>query len=1398
MKTLTQHMHTHNTHFSYTIMSAILALLITQALDGLFVNVSTADSWVALTFKPVTFIPSTFDVSDNVVDVGLSAEYEQQLTAFIEYDVISGGVVSSSSTGSFGGLQQSSSSFSFSSSLSSSLLSSSLLSSSLSSSLFSSSSLSCAGVQASNNQDSAYGITVWNVNTIGCYQVGMCVQVTWTGNNNDYMQGPITGINTGGPSISVNAIIVSGATNIQWTPWVFSLLPASTCAIPSSSSSTGSIVVPSGANVYNVSTIAGLAQVFDGIGSLSAGGSSRLLYDYPEPYRSQILDYLFLPGYGTSHQICKVEIGGDGQSSLGTEPSHMHTATDLNYERGYEWWLMNQAKLRNPNITLYALVWSWPGWIAEGGTTPFTNSGITYLINWIQGALTVYNLTINYIGIWNEQTYTPTFIINLKAALISNNFATKIVGADQYQSYQICTDMTSNTALYNAVDVIGVHYPGPGTYPPAACLALNKTMWASEEFFVLYTSASFWACELNELSMKTFSTTISWAMTVSWYEQDNYNYFGDTGLMVANQPWSGNYLIPTVMWVQAHTTQFTRPGWYYLPNNTGSGTLLGGGTYVTITNGTAMTIIVQTAFTGDCTLGVAVSSSQNATFVLQSPFTSISFLYMFITSVGGAPNQVFQYSGTTSTSNGYFTVLLNAQYIYTFSTLNGTKGNAVTSIPIASTFPLPWTDNFTSYANNSLPKYWSDDEGSFQIYQYGTSSVLRQWVRGIDIVPQLVWGTSLPISQTVAGDSFWSDCSLSATFLIESTGSVLLTCNLPYIGYFGTSSAIVFILSMNQTYALYNTNNIPNVPPIINGSYTVVPQTWYNLTLIVTYNYTVAAINGVMVINTTLLNWRMIGFGFVSIGGTYDRFQIGNVSIGETFAGLPSPYTLSFPANINCGGEAGFFEGLTWVNADQFAYGYNGPTSLPVSTSAYDYPSGPGNQVTNTGLTTSVNVLIYRIPLPNGFYTFTLIFLDTFGNGASTWVLSATINNVAFMSTIDLYPYSTTPYNATGTVTITNGVAVITITAHANYNPAISGIQIYPIVSGSSSSSTASSIPSSSSSAAIGASSSSSLPMTPALFELNINCGGAATTLPDGSVWVNLDADASGSGLTPDVALTAGNVVTNSLVYALGTVTYTIIIPNGDYFIGLIFMFTNDNPNLVLSATVNGNAFMPATLMGSFQAYPFIYVGLANITTGQLVVVVTPVSGGAYGQINGITIRNNTVGMSLSNPTIGGLYTGAEPTTFLNSTENINCGGSAGIYEGVTWVNEDALYSFNDGSNPAGMSTISFGDPVISTFTYASQTLLYTLPVLNGYYNVSLAFANSNSASSCITNVTINLNPTLFATFDINNCNQNACFFTGIVLAYNWVLNIQVYPAVQFACDPVMNAIRYNNVSLVV
>ncbi len=223
---------------------------------------------------------------------------------------------------------------------------------------------------------------------------------------------------------------------------------------------------------------AGGGRIFEGMGAVSAGASSRLLIDYPEPYRTQILDYLFKPGYGASLQHLKCELGGDVNSTDGSEPSHMHTATDQNYNRGYEWWLMSEAKKRNPNIILDTLAWGAPGWIGNGNF--FSQDMINYIINYVNGAKNTYGFTIDYVGIWNEQPYNTTWIKNLKSALVAAGLSTKVVAADQGNS-NIVADMINDPALRDAVDVVGIHYPAVDGSAPLPASFGNKPLWGSED-----------------------------------------------------------------------------------------------------------------------------------------------------------------------------------------------------------------------------------------------------------------------------------------------------------------------------------------------------------------------------------------------------------------------------------------------------------------------------------------------------------------------------------------------------------------------------------------------------------------------------------------------------------------------------------------------------------------------------------------------------------------------------------------------------------------------------------------------------------------------------------------------------------------------------------------------------
>ena len=171
-------------------------------------------------------------------------------------------------------------------------------------------------------------------------------------------------------------------------------------------------------------------KTFEGIGALSAGASSRLLIDYPEPYRSQILDYLFKPNYGASLQHLKVEIGADVNSTDGSEPGSMRSRTDHDYDRGYEWWLMEEARKRNPSIILDTLPWGAPGWVGEGHF--YSNDMAEYVADFLEGAKVHHHLDIAYTGIWNEKQFDPTYVVALYRALKKHGLDAKIVCCDEY------------------------------------------------------------------------------------------------------------------------------------------------------------------------------------------------------------------------------------------------------------------------------------------------------------------------------------------------------------------------------------------------------------------------------------------------------------------------------------------------------------------------------------------------------------------------------------------------------------------------------------------------------------------------------------------------------------------------------------------------------------------------------------------------------------------------------------------------------------------------------------------------------------------------------------------------------------------------------------------------------
>ncbi len=224
-------------------------------------------------------------------------------------------------------------------------------------------------------------------------------------------------------------------------------------------------------------------RTFDGIGAISGGGgNTRLLTDYPAAQQQQILDYLFKPGYGADLQILKVEIGGDTNSTDGSESSIMHTSGAVNCNTGYEWWLMQQAKARNPNIKLYGLAWGAPGWI--GGGTFLSTDMINYIVSWLNCAKSK-GLTINYLGGWNERGYNISWYEQLRSTLNADGYTAR---ADRRRGHRLDHRQRPGLqrAFASAVQIVGAHYPCGYLSSESSCpstsnaVATGKQLWASE------------------------------------------------------------------------------------------------------------------------------------------------------------------------------------------------------------------------------------------------------------------------------------------------------------------------------------------------------------------------------------------------------------------------------------------------------------------------------------------------------------------------------------------------------------------------------------------------------------------------------------------------------------------------------------------------------------------------------------------------------------------------------------------------------------------------------------------------------------------------------------------------------------------------------------------------------
>ncbi|SEA58000.1 galactosylceramidase [Arachidicoccus rhizosphaerae] len=619
---------------------------------------------------------------------------------------------------------------------------------------------------------------------------------------------------------------------------------------------------------------------FDGIGAVSGGGgTSLLLKDYPAAVRRQILDLLFKPRFGASVSALLVEVPGDGNSTQGSEPSHMHSSGDLNYYRGYEWWLMKEAKKRNPDLTLDANVWSAPGWISHHQF--WTQQMCDYVVKWIQGLKSEHGLILDAIGCRNERGVNLDYVKMLRKTLDANGLnQVRIHAFDNWQKdkFDWAFAMLQDSVLRSSVAILSAHtmseIPTPDSVKELAA-KLHKPIWNSEEHVYL----DGFDCALGIVDAFNKNYIVSGATKiVNWYlvgsTYDIEPFAAQPPMMIAREPWSGHYELREAFWGYAHYGQFTKVGWQYIRG--ACDTLKNGGSYVTLKapEGGDYSIIIETkGATGKQTLNFALKEGMS-TGTLAVWKSDHQAQFVRLTDIAPV--------------SGRFSITLDTGAIYSLTTTRGQQKGGFKDVAASRHFPFPYQDDFEGYKDprsyGYLPNYTADIAGVFELSSRSDRSgkCLKQ------VLPEKpqCWAPEWE-PYTIIGDPAWKDYQVAADVYIEHKGAAGIMGKVNATGYgFGVQpNAYYMTLSDSGRLALYVVSQDEKVPPRELAAASVKDiraDQWHRLTLVFEGAQITGLLDGKMQLRVSDSTYKSGMAGLMTLDMPMEKAGAGQAENGES------------------------------------------------------------------------------------------------------------------------------------------------------------------------------------------------------------------------------------------------------------------------------------------------------------------------------------------------------------------------------------------------------------------------------------------------------------------------------------------------------------------------------------
>ncbi|EFP04205.1 hypothetical protein CRE_26642 [Caenorhabditis remanei] len=365
--------------------------------------------------------------------------------------------------------------------------------------------------------------------------------------------------------------------------------------------------------------------------------------------------------------MLKVEMGGDDQSTEGTESSHESQKHEFS-KNNYEFQLIHEVRLVNPSISICVLPWSFPGWL---GKQPYENEKETagYVVDWLRIGKEKWGFDTYCVGVWNERNFSESYVRSafalsqqsalqeLRQTLNSSGFnKTLIVAGEGFQMDDSYRRLLDND-FFNDYDIIGM------------------ISWHLMSAF--YPQIQWWRCGLSVVDEEKFETE---------------NAF---------------HVLKLVEYVTGHVKR----GWRILSHGRGSGRFEGGGTYVTYTDGKDFTIFVETMSYDSSLcqysspLPYSVKTNQNIRFEFsgfsQFQVNRLNITLNFVTPQSVPLNQnVIEFS-------------LPVDSIGVLTTLPVTVPHRIT-VP-TPTFLLKYFDDFSKYSTDEEPRFWMPQKGSWVV-----------------------------------------------------------------------------------------------------------------------------------------------------------------------------------------------------------------------------------------------------------------------------------------------------------------------------------------------------------------------------------------------------------------------------------------------------------------------------------------------------------------------------------------------------------------------------------------------------------------------------------------------------------------------------------------------------------